>query len=227
MKKLLIAGVLGCSIILTGCATPSYNYQATQVNVSKPPLNSINEAYVGDKMLEQGVVVERDALHISQEIKHSGYTFSSGYYLKVGENEKGSYFQALNNIPNGANLQKNVIVDPFKNVMLDEKNELCIVTIFNAKACTEKHDAKLTKINIAADNAFQQTLIYSGKIGNKINIGYREFSSNIARPAFNNDVEYDLNESKQIGYKGAILEVLDADNQRIKYKVLRNFNKVE
>ena len=27
-------------------------------------------------------------------------------------------------------------------------------------------------------------------IGDKINVGYREFSNNTARPAFNNDVEY-------------------------------------
>ena len=68
---------------------------------------------------------------------------------------------------------------------------------------------------------------FSGKVGNKINIGYREFSSSMARPAFNNDVEYDLNESKTIGYNGELLEVIDANNQSIKYKVLKNFNKVD
>ena len=79
---------------------------------------------------------------------------------------------------------------------------------------------------IAAD-AFQQTLIYSGKVGDKINIGYREFSSNVARPAFNNDVEYDLKDSTTIGYKGALIEVLEATNQSIRYRVIRNFNAVE
>jgi hypothetical protein len=82
-------------------------------------------------------------------------------------------------------------------------------------------------VGVASDNAFQQTLIYSGKIGNKVNIGYREFSRNMARPAFNNDVEYDLSESNQIGYKGALLEIIDANNQNITFKVLRNFNKVQ
>ena len=41
---------------------------------------------------------------------------------------------------------------------------------------------KVSSINSAS---FQQTLIYSGKVGNKINIGYRETSNDIARPAFN------------------------------------------
>ena len=61
-------------------------------------------------------------------------------------------------------------------------------------------------------------------MGNKINVSYREFQGAMARPAFNNDVEYDLSDSRQIGYKGALIEVLDADNQKIKYKVLKNFN---
>lgn len=225
MKKILAVGVIG--LWLVGCATPKYNYQATPQNISKPPIDSINTAYVGDKMLEQGVFLEKEALYIPQAVKYSGYTFGQGYYLKTGEDAKGHYFQAINTIPSGGNLQKNIIVDPFKAVMLDARNELCIITVLNAKACTDRHESKLSKIGVAADNSFQQTLIYSGKVGNKINIGYREFSSNLARPAFNNDVEYDLNESKTIGYKGALLEVIKATNQDITYKVIKNFNQVD
>jgi hypothetical protein len=37
----------------------------------------------------------------------------------------------------------------------------------------------------------------------------------MARPAFNNDVEYDLSESKLIGYKGAQFEVIEASNRAL------------
>ena len=77
---------------------------------------------------------------------------------------------------------------------------------------------------ILSANSFQQTLIYSGKSDTKIFVGYREFSNNIARPAFNNNVSYDLSESNIIGYKGAKVEVIKATNQFIEYKVLSNFN---
>jgi hypothetical protein len=66
-------------------------------------------------------------------------------------------------------------------------------------------------------------LIYNGRIGDKINVGYREFSNSLARPAFNNDVEYDLSASRTIGYKGAQIEVIDANNNSITYRVLRTF----
>lgn len=226
MKKLVIVG--GFSLGLVGCATPAYNYQATSKNISKPPLGSLNTAYVGDKMLEQGYVVDREALSVPENTRVSfAYTLTSGNFLKTGENAQGQYFQTINNIENGGFVQKNPIADPYKSVMLGADGKLCVITVFNAKSCTATHQASIKKVSISSDNSFQQTLIYSGKVGNKINVGYREFSSNIARPAFNNDVEYDLNESKQIGYKGALLEVVDANNQSITYKVLKNFNKVD
>jgi hypothetical protein len=97
------------------------------------------------------------------------------------------------------------------------------MTIYNIIASCNQAPFERKNWETANKNSFQQTLIYNGKVGNKINIGYREFSSDTARPAFNNDVEYDLSESKQIGYKGALIDVLEANNQEIKYKVIRSF----
>lgn len=210
---------------MVGCATPKYNYQAVPQDISKPPVESINTAFVGDKLLEQGTFVERDALYVPTMTKLSGYTVSEGYYLKTGDDNKGQYYQPINMISSGGNVQKGFMADPFSSVMFDSNNKLCVVSVMNTKTCTSDHEAKLSKTGVAADNSFQQTLIYSGRVGNKINIGYREFSSNTARPAFNNDVEYDLSESKTIGYKGALLEVIKATNQDITYKVIKNFNK--
>lgn len=98
-----------------------------------------------------------------------------------------------------------------------------IITIVNAHVNSKVSGVKRVKLPTLADNSFQQTLIYSGRIGDRITLGYREFSNSLARPAFNNDVEYDLNESKIVGYKGARVEVIEATNQEITYKVLSNF----
>ena len=208
---------------MLGCTAPKYNYQAVSQNISKPPINSVNEAYVGDKMLTQGVFTEREAYFIPEAKKKFLFTMPKGFYLKTGEDGKGSYYQAVNNIPDGAIIPGGGI----QSILVTPQNDLCFIDIYFNKVCHFKDIGEKRKISVANDNSFQQTLIYSGKVGNKINIGYREFSSSMARPAFNNDVEYDLNESKTIGYKGALLEVIDANNQSIKYKVLKNFNQVD
>ncbi|ENG3448891.1 hypothetical protein ABTZ13_003684, partial [Acinetobacter baumannii] len=62
MKKILAAGLIGLGLV--GCATPAYNYQAIPKNISKPPIGSVNKAFVGDQMLEQGMVVDREVLNV-------------------------------------------------------------------------------------------------------------------------------------------------------------------
>lgn len=74
-------------------------------------------------------------------------------------------------------------------------------------------------------DSLQQTLLYNGKIGNRITLAYRELQNNIARPAFSNSVEYDLSESNVIGYKGARLEIIKATNTEITYRILSDFQK--
>ena len=90
--------------------------------------------------------------------------------------------------------------DPVQALALrkEEGAKLCVITIFGGSACYEGEYERKKQLS-ERGNSFQQTLIYSGRVGEKINVGYREFSSNSARPAFNNDVEYDLSSSSTIG----------------------------
>ncbi|WP_026470397.1 hypothetical protein [Alkanindiges illinoisensis] len=224
MKNLLWSVLVGVGLV--GCATPQYNYAPAVTQISKPPIGSEATAYVGDQMLVQGKFIKRTALFLSDPIRISfAYTMLGGYYPKTGEDANGVYY-GIGGIQNAGNIQKSAIADPYKAVMVTPDNKLCVITVFNAKNCTQIEKEKIVnqEVDSLSENSFQQTLIYSGRVGNKINVGYREFSSNLARPAFNNDVEYDLNESKTIGYKGALLEVIEATNQFIKYKVIKNFN---
>jgi hypothetical protein len=177
-------------------------------------------------MLKQGKYREHDALQLSTSTTVGwAYTLHPGLYLKQGDDAESEFF-----IPSrgddGGRVEKAAIADPWKSVMAkkDASRALCVVTVFNIAVCRENAQYDRLRKPIMAADSFQQTLIYNGRVGTKINIAYREFSNNIARPAFNNSVEYDLNESATIGYKGAQLEVLEATNQHIRFKLIRNFN---
>ncbi|EFI5607924.1 phage major capsid protein [Escherichia coli] len=143
--------------------------------------------------------------------------------LKDTEGNKADYY-FLTNGADSANVEKAALADMWQGIMVEKKNNaLCVITVFGATTCETNMPIEKVNLNISGDSSFQQALLYNGRVGNKINIGYREFSANTARPAFNNDVEYDLAESKTIGYKGAKFEVLDASNQSIRYRVISNF----
>lgn len=212
-------------LLAAGCASPKYNYQASVKAISEPPLNTVQTSFVGDILLRQGKYKEHDAIYLPIKADVSwAYTLRAGYYLKHGEDDSAEYY-----VPGGGDesgyVEKAGLADPWKSVMAMKDNPtLCVVTVFNATSCGSRMNFERRRKPINSQDSFQQTLIYSGKVGNKINIGYREFSADFARPAYNNDVEYDLSESNIIGYKGAQLEILEATNQYIRYRIIRNFN---
>ena len=74
------------------------------------------------------------------------------------------------------------------------------------------------------ENNFKQQFIYNGKVDNGIKFIYREFVGGVARSSFQQDLQYDLNESDIIGFKELRLKVIKATNQSITYKILNNFS---
>lgn len=71
---------------------------------------------------------------------------------------------------------------------------------------------------------YKKEIIYNGKVGDAIKFTYREFTDNIARPAFTQDLQYDLSESNIIGFKGLRIQIEKATNTNITYIVLKDFD---
>jgi len=228
MKKTIILSSL-TAILATACATPSYNYTPDVKYVSRPDIGVKTTAAVGDEMLVQGNLSAKDGISLASAEKVSLYSFSPGFYPQVGDDEKNTYYSFIlgdekNPVGGLGSAKKGVIADPIKNIAITKEDaKFCAVTAYNIKTC--KKDIVFRKDNRSNESldSFQQTLIYSGRVGNKVNIGYREFSGDRARPAFNNDVEYDLDSDKTIAYKGADIQILSADNKEITYIVNKNF----
>ena len=72
--------------------------------------------------------------------------------------------------------------------------------------------------------SFKQKFIYNGRVDNAVKFIYREFDEGVNRSTFQQDLQYDLSESNIIGFKELRLEVIEATNQNITYKVLNNFS---
>tara|TARA_R110002096_G_scaffold196599_1_gene379496 strand:- start:753 stop:1373 length:621 start_codon:yes stop_codon:yes gene_type:complete len=72
---------------------------------------------------------------------------------------------------------------------------------------------------------FKLELVYQGLTDNQIKVLYREYNNNIARPAFTQNVEYELDDNGEglIAFKGARIEVLEASSSEIKYRVIKGF----
>lgn len=71
-------------------------------------------------------------------------------------------------------------------------------------------------------DSFKIQIIYAGLDGDNFKVTYREFKNDLARPAFNQDIVYNLNKSKTIRYKNFRIEILKASNEEINYVVLED-----
>jgi hypothetical protein len=229
--------ILACATVLAatglaGCVTMKDNYTPEAKQLSVPALNEPTTVSLGEDMLRQGTAVTTKGVLLRSQNKIGIFTLSPGFYPQTGEDEQSVYTSYATNkldpdmgrvtgggiLPQGLKFEKT-------------HQQTCVIYTgvygITQKVCDHEYPYEQTTMPVYSSNSFQQTLIYSGRLGNKIKISYREFSGNMARGAFSNDAEYDLSTSDIIAYKGAKIKVLSADNQNIRYVVLSNFNSTE
>lgn len=214
---LRIAAAVLAALIMSGCAVKYDAYAPEKRYVDRPPLGQTTIVGIGDELLAKGVVVEGKALNIKRLVDGALFDIHPGVRAKVGDKGAEQFFE-------GTGVRKSAFADDpdVLSVKTPDAKQVCVVTITSQRVCYDA-DFAITDVSYEQEASFQQTLLYNGRVGNKIRIGYREFSNSRARPAFNNEVEYDLSTSNRIGYKGAELEVLNADNTSITYRVISTF----
>ena len=74
------------------------------------------------------------------------------------------------------------------------------------------------------NDSFKYELLYQGITKGSLKLSYREYINDFARPAFFQDVTYDLDSTPTtITFRTVRIEVLSANNNQISYRVLSGF----
>jgi hypothetical protein len=239
MKKILL-----CLFISTvsGCASvPPMNssliqFQPARELVYKPSTNQEAEADIGQSLISKGIVITTPSVTINKSVteyrkqsmmnnRWSGTTtVHAGELPKVYQDNVGEYFKSPTGsfkFPMGdTDFDVGVFV-PF-----DKNNPSLIYTYHTTSGAQGmeygSEQVKYTRGEIVewVDTKFRRELIYGGILNNVITITYREFSDNYARPAFQQELKYDISHESVIGFKGARIQIINATNTRVKYKVL-------
>lgn len=184
---------------LSGCATRVLPVEATTF----PAVGSVSTRNVGEELISHGYARLVPKLIISNADIINGVTVPQGTYYFNAENSDRIKF----------------VMGSLELYLYKDSKKICV----DKGKCSDLAYSIENTLGAPEKNKFQQTLLYNGKIGNRIALGYREFSGDIARPAFSNEVSYDLSESTILGYKGARIEVIKATNTEITYKVVSGF----
>lgn len=121
MKRVLLISLLS---VLGGCTSVQYNGSPSAMkDVNYPPVGKEVTAYVGDHMVEKGVVYEEQVLYVKQRVDGALYDIPSKNYPQVGFDEKQDFFSATGVI-------RGALSDPIEALAVgkEQGSQVCVIT---------------------------------------------------------------------------------------------------
>ena len=222
MKALMLLMLLGISLRMHASENTLYE----EVTYNKPEVGEVNEVYLGDRMLAQQVGEWRECITPRKNYSKSSWGWTAIY--KAGEpickkELAAKYYWPtyVNSTGHGNEMTELVSWRGKKG-----KSKLCQTSGAMRGQCVKnlsEDDVEHGETFIYRANSFQQTIEYAGKSDDILKFNYSEFTNGFARQAFTREFQVDLKEGNVAAYKGAIIEIVEATNVQIKYKVMRNF----
>lgn len=219
-------------LMVMGCSTFHYPTQKADKFFTIPEVGIDTTAYLGEPIILTGSGYYTDGIIVN----NTAESFNVMYSFKIG---KGFYELVYSDGKYRYYYPEDDKMLAYYNVYKQEDNggmELRMSNdgsigllnniggYFSANSMKSKLNIEMIENRFITSKAsLQQTVIYTGKQDNILKFSYREFSNDMARPAFTTDITYDLNESNIIGYKSFRAEVIQATNTEIRYKIINGF----
>ena len=219
--KIYFALQLCVVVFLSGCATTGrlVNYKSKMIDI--PEIGKVMKAEIGDTIINKAELYSIPAIILDNEAKVVGLGWSvppQRLILKTETDdwlfywgEKGVYaFGKL--VPGGICISTS-----------DNKMKSFYGKDGGKGSFKQPPNVKHIEIPDPDKPSFNQELIYNGRIQSGVKFLYREFSKDMIRAPFSQEIQYDLAESKNIGFKGARIEIIEATNNYITYIVRKSF----
>ena len=221
MKHILLISFV---LMLSSCSIPSVEYVTPKfTDTDFPVLNEIIEAEVGDRLIEQSYLATSDGILFLEtgqclDIFGEGIIFEEGISLKKAIYEGQTAFcgkAKLKHLYHG--------LTEYQSCLFSQKEEWYASRLSTKHKC-ESISFASTEIVEPHKDALQRTLYYKGISKNNIFLDYREFFKDMARPAYTQELTFDLSQGNEIGFRGMRLEIISASNTGITYLVSRGFD---
>ncbi|WP_348694699.1 hypothetical protein [Duganella fentianensis] len=218
---MLVATLSGCAAV----APPARQAHATIAVRHSPELNRVGTVEIGESIISKEYISRIRGISVASAVTESvnppGTTrIMAGEFELHSSSPEGEYFQGNADY---SMLGQSVPVGERAGVFVPhDKNRPAVIYHF-----ANGYKYGVTPITYApkeiihfTPESFRRELVYSGISQNTVTFVYREFKDALARPAFSQELKYDLTQGRIVGYKGARFEILEAGNTSVTYKVL-------
>jgi len=222
------------TLFVTGCANTGRIVTPPNVEfIDIPQLNVETVSEVGDTLVEKGKIYTFKGIEVFENLTDGG-SFRE-YVLKAHKLKLSSIDAAGNSFYTPDPTHYYVIDKSFGRMGYISSPALVLTSegVLEFEGTYDLSSAgsivnvnpryKVGNIIDLQQPNFKQSLIYNGKQGNILKFTYREYSNDMIRSGFTQEVQYDLSESSVVGFKGVRVEVIHATNTQIVYKVLKSF----
>jgi hypothetical protein len=221
--------VLLAVVVFAGCATPKQAIAPRIETIDVPPLNEERRGELGDTLVQKGKVFTYDAVRLENTVTAGDgvllkkLTLDPGVLKASMMGKERIYYSTPNLIVYDGMLGTQMQLGGLAVSLKDEKDVRFHLN--GAVVMKPKPQPILTKIQISAPErpSFRQEFIYNGRTGDTLKFLYREFGSDFMRAPFSQEAQYDLKDGNTIGFRGLRIEVIEASNTAIKYRVLASF----
>ena len=206
-------------VILAGCASTGrivyHSFRVTDI----PAIGEVMKAEIGDTILKKAKIYSIPAIILEQDVKLSlgsvppqtlvyrtrtdDWRF---YWGEKGIYDKGSFF------PGGICISTS-----------GTEMKAFYGNTGGRQRFKQPPILKHTEILAPNKPSFSQELIYNGRLKDGVKFLYREFSQDMLRAAFSQELQYDLTKSRTVGFKGVRIEIIEATNTDITYIVKKGF----
>lgn len=203
--------------LISSCYAPkSYILASGKIREEAfPPIGELNSVELGNSLISEYYVEQAEFIVLKEsptlkklrntQIVETKFKFQG--YDKMGRLYYNNKSQGILLLPNGDLLGiQYTLADRFAKHEL--KNQVEYDLIYE---------------DIESEKNFIQEFLYNGKSGNTIKFSYREFNNNLIRPAFTQELQYDLDDSDIIGFRKLRIQIINATNTQIDYKILHSF----
>lgn len=219
MSKLRLIQGFSVIAILVGCASAPIQVPFTDQRKGETEVGTSARAFVGDTIYRKFDIKEQFEGYVSGVIKVAGVTVTLAdtrvQRMLIDGEDGGVTRDAISGIGLFGGASPLLPL-----ALIDEDSD----------GAFESYDYQGTKGEIknpvlvdweqsSRSDGYSRELIYQGRDGDNLKLFYREFNDDFRRPAYDQEVQYDLSESEYVQFKGLTILVEEANNEYLIYTI--------
>ncbi len=198
-----------------------------------PELGQEVTVAAGTPLLRIGQRVTMNAIVVTHPVQIGLWKIMSGDYLVTEASSEGARFAPLAKADSRWSPESSGIGNSDYPPHTLEWNSVGLCIFFSEshgykmRRCTDRRLGQIETVDVPDRRVWERRLIWNGRAGTEMRVGYREFQNDLARAAYSNEALFDLKASRKVTYAGAVIEILAVSNRGVRYRVLSPFDDTE